>query len=154
MVNHCGPLRLTELHSTNENSSVETPWGILSLFMITCEITLSITRLLQEHVCVCVRDRQKLNIMSNVAVQSRGEHPITGSTRSHRPPAIGPKISTNIEWLTVTSSLHSWFYPEDLGKSPKKKPLHEKSVCVCVCVCMSACNCVRVCRCKREKHWH
>ena len=37
-----------------------------------------------------------------------------------RPPAIGPKISTNIEWLTVTSSLHSWFYPEDLGKPPKR----------------------------------
>ena len=45
-----------------------------------------------------------------------------------RPPAIGPKKSTNMEWLTVTSSLHSWFYP-DLGKSPKKKPFHEKSVC-------------------------
>ena len=24
-----------------------------------------------------------------------------------RPPATGPKLSTNIEWLTVTSSLHS-----------------------------------------------
>ena len=56
-----------------------------------------------------------------------------------RPPAIGPKISTNIKWLTVTSSLHSWFYPEDLGKSPEKKPFHEKSKCVCVCVCVCVC---------------
>ena len=72
-----------------------------------------------------------------------------------RPPAIGPKISTNIK-LTIMSSLHSWFYPEDLGKSPEKKPFHEKSkcvcVCVCVCVCMSECDCVHVCVCKRERN--
>ena len=62
-------------------------------------------------------------------------HLLMEPTRSHRPPAIGPKRSTNVKWLTVTSSLHSWFYPEDLGKSPKKKPLPEKSVCECVRLC-------------------
>ena len=55
------------------------------------------------------------------------------------------------------SSLHSWFYPEDLGKSPKKKCFQEKKkvyVCVCVCVCvvcggwgMCVCACMRACMC-------
>ena len=63
-----------------------------------------------------------------------------------RPPAIGPIMSPNIAWLTITSSLHSWFYPEDLGKSSKTKRFQEKSVHVCTYVCVSESE--------REKHPH
>ena len=65
------------------------------------------------------------------------------------------------------SSLHSWFYPEDLGKSPKKKCFQERRVCVCVCVCACVRACVHVydgvcvCVCVREtstlrvkENWH
>ena len=72
------PLEGTSLHQ--QNSSVERPWGILSLFMIMCEITLSKSALhvtlksvracvcvhVCVHVCACMckretdRKRQKL----------------------------------------------------------------------------------------------
>ena len=61
------------------------------------------------------------------------------------------------------SSLHSWFYPEDLGKSPKKKCFQERSVCVRACVHLFMCTmvCVSVCVREREtstlrvkENWH
>ena len=58
--------------------------------------------------------------------------PSQASQGHSRPPATGPKISTKMKWLTITSSLHSWFYPEDLGESPKNKLFHQKRVCVTV----------------------
>ena len=53
MVNHCGCLPLRELALHQWNTGVGRPWGILSLFTITCEFTSQS----QRHVtfkCMCV----------------------------------------------------------------------------------------------------
>ena len=56
MVNHRGPLPFRELHSTDDNrSSVERPWGILSLFTTYLQLRVNshFQRLWHRHIYVC-----------------------------------------------------------------------------------------------------
>ena len=89
--------------------------------------------------------------MVDDASQSRGEYHITGSTMSQKA-SISRSYNESKHRMAYRyiSSLHSWFYPEDLGKSPKKKCFQEKKVGVCVCgggggVCVCVHECVRAC---------